>query len=392
MDAKRITDAVMRVTGDWAKQRKAEERERSRVYRRREALIRYRRITVKDAAYHVMSDAYLKASANGRLPAHARQIMYAARGSVQELSGRQLDDQYFTQTLLPDYMNDYPDETKDWDVVFDARGHFLEPHTDKNIPLGTLNVRHYLNEISTTQSPGITDGIEDSRADTFPTCGPNHRFSAVLFIEKEGFMPLFQRVKLAERYDIAIMSTKGMSVTASRLLVDHLCKDGVKLLVLHDFDKAGFSICATLQRDTRRYEFINAIEVVDLGLRLADVQEYDLESEEVSYGKSDPTYNLRENGATSEEIRFLYKGGNYSLGPYGNRVELNAFTSDKLIEWIERKLKQHGVEKVVPTKEVLELAYRRAVAINFLKSKQQELLEEAEAEALERDGTAGSRA
>ena len=33
----------------------------------------------------------------------------------------------------------------------------------------------------------------------------------MLFIEKEGFLPLFEAVHLAERYDLAIMSTKGMS-------------------------------------------------------------------------------------------------------------------------------------------------------------------------------------
>ena len=32
----------------------------------------------------------------------------------------------------------------------------------------------------------------------------------ILFIEKEGFMPLFEAVQLAERFDLAIMSTKGM--------------------------------------------------------------------------------------------------------------------------------------------------------------------------------------
>ena len=30
----------------------------------------------------------------------------------------------------------------------------------------------------------------------FPTFGPRHRYGAVLFVEKEGFMPLFQAVKL----------------------------------------------------------------------------------------------------------------------------------------------------------------------------------------------------
>ena len=50
-------------------------------------------------------------------------------------------------------------------------------------------------------------------------------------------MPLFEAVKLAERYDLAIMSTKGMSVTAARELVDVLCGDhGIPLL-----DTAGTS-------------------------------------------------------------------------------------------------------------------------------------------------------
>ena len=29
----------------------------------------------------------------------------------------------------------------DWDVVYDDRGHFTEPHTKRVIGLGTLNVR-----------------------------------------------------------------------------------------------------------------------------------------------------------------------------------------------------------------------------------------------------------
>ena len=66
--------------------------------------------------------------------------MYAARGEIQRLTGRTLDDQYFTQQLLPDFMNQYPNDTADWDVVFDARGHFHEPHTGRIVPLGTLEV------------------------------------------------------------------------------------------------------------------------------------------------------------------------------------------------------------------------------------------------------------
>jgi DNA topoisomerase VI subunit A len=53
--------------------------------------------------------------------------------------------------------------------------------------------------------------------------------------------------------DIAIMSTKGMSTTAARLLLDRLARRIDKVLVAHDFDVSGFSIFGTLGTDGRRY-------------------------------------------------------------------------------------------------------------------------------------------
>ena len=96
----------------------------------------------------VMEAAYLKASANGTLPAHARQIMYAARPAIMQMADRPVGkgfDQYFTQTLLPDYMEMF---RTDWNVVFDARGHFHEPHTETEVPLGTLQVRSHLASVA----------------------------------------------------------------------------------------------------------------------------------------------------------------------------------------------------------------------------------------------------
>ena len=52
-----------------------------------------------------MEEAYLKASANGTLPAHARQIMYQARGYIQERTGRNSSmTPTSPKTLLPNYM------------------------------------------------------------------------------------------------------------------------------------------------------------------------------------------------------------------------------------------------------------------------------------------------
>jgi hypothetical protein len=369
--AESILEAVLDVTKSWAKVRKDEERHRDRLWRRREMLVRPPRETIKDVAWAVMAGAYAKASAGGTLPAHARQIMYAARGEIQERTGRTLDDQYFCQTLLPDYMTEHP-ETAGWDVVFDARGHFAEPHTKRIVPLGTLDVRRYLGDIDdhTVEDPELQISGQDGR---YPTRGPRHRFGAILFIEKEGFMPLFERVHLAERYDLAVMSTKGLSVTASRQLVDELWT--IPLLILHDFDKAGFSILQTLHQDTRRYEFTNALDVIDLGLRLADVEAQHLQAEAVGYGTSDPRGNLRDNGATAEEIQFLCATTDVR-GYAGQRVELNAFPSDQLVAWIESKLRQQGVKKVVPSETILRAAYRRALQVELFRARAEAMAEE----------------
>jgi hypothetical protein len=373
MKDKSIIDLVTSVTKDWAKQRKAEEWHARSITRRREVLTYSRRTTIKDAAYEVMESAYLKASANGALPAHARQVMYAGRSYIQDVTGKALDDQYFTQTLLPDYITEYGCD--DWDLVFDARGHFTEPHTGLIVPLGTLDVRRYVQDVADSRPPSIDIDLQGFGGAVWPTCGPRNRYRAILFIEKEGFMPLFAKVRLAERYDIAIMSTKGMSVTASRLLVDTL---DVPLLVLHDFDKSGFSIAATLQRDTRRYQYENEVSLIDLGIRLGDVVVNKLESESVSYGKADPRQNLIENGATDEEVEFLCDRYDGLRGYHGQRVELNAFTSGKLVAWIEAKLKLHGIAKVMPSPENLALAYRRAFALEHVRK----ALEGIKAEAL----------
>ena len=168
------------------------------------------------------------------------------------------------------------------------------------------------------------------------------------------FMPLFDSVQIAQRFDLAIMSTKGMSSTAARRLMEKL--EGVRFFVLHDFDQAGFSIVGTMQRDTRRYQFKRPVDIVDIGLRLADVKAEKLEGERVKVRGESPENNLRLNGATEEEIAYLTGNGSGR----GKRVELNAMTSPQFINWIERKLKQHGVTKLIPDDTVLETAYRRA--------------------------------
>jgi hypothetical protein len=214
---------------------------------------------------------------------------------------------------------------------------------------------------------------------------PDNRFGAVLFVEKEGFMPLFRAVKLAQRYDLAIMSTKGLSTTAARQLVDHLVGEKkVPVFCIRDFDLDGFKIAGTLREGTRRYSW-RSRGAIDLGLRGEDIETWELEHEEVFYRgagghllddekairrKIEPT--LRGYDATAAEIEHLLT----------HRVELNAFPSDQFIEWIEGKLEEHGVEKIVPTDEVLLQAARGfardAIAARYLKALRDQIATEVD--------------
>ena len=343
-----VVDAVKSTTKEWARQRRAEERDASARLRRHDRMLRQHRTTILYAAWSVMEAAYAAASDNGTLPTRPRQIMYAARPEILRLTGKSsLDDRYFTQTLLPDFMEQNPELCESWDVVWDARGHFTEPHTQQGAALGTLEVRQYLG-----LRPERDEVVSISAAELFPTHGPEHRFSAVLFIEKEGFDPLLEAAQIAQRFDLAIMSTKGMSVTAARLLLDHLTDRGVgQIFVLHDFDVSGFSIFGTLGTDSRRYRFRNQIPVVDIGLRLEDVADMDLQAEPVAvqgdWGRRVET--LRRHGATDEETAFLAS----------RRVELNAMSSRTMVDFIEAKLAEHGIEKLIPDAAVIEEHARR---------------------------------
>src|SRR5262249_53757118 len=154
------------------------------------------------------------------------------------------------------------------------------------------------------------------------------------------------------------MSTKGVSVTAARALADDMChKYDIPLLIAHDFDKSGFSIAGTLRRDTRRYEFQNEIETIDIGLSLDDVEAMNLASEyqALKGDKEMMIANLRENDGTGEDIGFMLR--NFDRTQSIRSVELNAMTSPQFIEFIESKLEENNVGKIIPDDTVLGELY-----------------------------------
>ncbi|WP_145081741.1 toprim domain-containing protein [Aureliella helgolandensis] len=348
MKSDAIIGAIQSVTKGWAKQRKAEERGS----RRPRGYYYSNRVNFSDIAHQILPDAYQHASGNGRFPVSQRQMYYASREKFRELTGREIDAAYFSQTILRKYLNTH---TVDWKITADPRGTFTVPNANNEvrIPVGTLSIDRYLRDRT-----AVSDLQHISLPTQWPSIAENERYAAVLYIEKEGFEPLLNEAKIAERFDLAILSCKGQSVAAARQLVDHVCRvdGGVPLFVVHDFDEAGFQIasCLTseseyaLDNDRVAYHFQHQINVTDFGLRLADVEEYSLASEKVKYR------NICLENVTSEEVSYLRSG---------RRVELNAFTAPEFIGWLEGKLKGHLPMRLVPDIQVLEAAYRRAIAV-----------------------------
>jgi DNA topoisomerase VI subunit A len=350
--------AIKKVGRKWkAAKRHADKNDRvpyHRVYRMR--YYSEPKESIRDVAFEVMESAYMKASSNGKYPANARQIYYAARPEILSRLGKdELNSQYFTQTLLKDYLEE---NRPDWDVVWDARGHISEPHTGEVIGLGGLEVRGYIN---TFTSKYIETTPLYHPEILIPTIGPIHRFSKVLFIEKEGFNPLLDAVNIPGRFDIAITSSKGMPVAALCDLLSKMEELKVTAYCLHDFDVSGFTILKTLKQGARGSH--GSGKVIDLGFRIDDIQ--GLQSEPVTH-RGDIVNRLREAGATEEEIKFLRN----------ERVELNAMTSEEFVNWLETKLTKVGVKKYLPDEAVMGEAYKRAFYLMRLVEKEKELREE----------------
>jgi hypothetical protein len=224
----------------------------------------------------------------------------------------------------------------------------IEAHTDREVPLGTVEVRQYLGERSMSQASLALDAGSLS-----PTTGPENRYSAVLFIEKEGFDALLVQARIAERFDIAIMSTKGMSTTAARLLLDRLASRIDKVLVAHDFDVSGSAPSAPSVPTVAAIvsTVTSTLSTLDCGFPTSRLR-LDSEPVEQSGDWSMRVATLAAHGASTREISFLRR----------RRLERNAMPADVFIRFLEHKLAEHGIGKVVPDNDVLEQHARHILA------------------------------
>ena len=156
--AEEIIDITKGVTKEWAAQRKAEERGRSRSSRQ---YVYSDRVCFTDVVDDVLPQAYDHASGGGRYSVSKRQLFYAARKEFNERATSTCDElsyDYFAGTLLVQYINRHP-EAADWKVTADARGTLTVPNCghDERIPCGTIQIDGHLADADTDVDPFDVD-------------------------------------------------------------------------------------------------------------------------------------------------------------------------------------------------------------------------------------------
>jgi hypothetical protein len=266
---------------------------------------------IKEVVFNRLDDAIAHASGNGKFRYSLRQLFYAVRPYVEEETGAELTYEYFTQLITE------KEDGCDLPGIYrDSRGSAYHPHLRQEIPLGTIEVERYER--------------------------PDYYFNKVLFIEKEGVISILKEAGWPERWDCALMSSKGYGSRAARDLIDKIAEtsEPVQVFCAHDCDASGTMIYQTLCEATKaRPE--RKIEIFNLGLDVVEAQGMGLQVEKLKDGnKPKPVADYV--GSADEDWFSHY------------RIELNAMTTPQLIEWLDGKMTRYADQfKVVPPEPVV---------------------------------------
>jgi Histidine kinase-, DNA gyrase B-, and HSP90-like ATPase len=282
------------------------------------------KLKIKEAVFAMLPEAYARGTNGERIPAYARDLFYEIRPLIEAYIDvdATLDFNYFSQNLLTEYRQKHRPLPL---LYYKARGVLYEPHSGREIPLGTREVDSY----------------------TFPIW----LYDKILYIEKAGMLEALKVARLAERYDMAIVAAEGYATEAVRLLFQHADQQQqYQLFVLHDADPDGYNIARTLRAATRRMPD-HAVDVIDLGLRLTEALEMGLQTETFVRKKALP----EELELGDIEQRYWAVGVEEQGRLVTKRVELNALPVRERAAYIERKLAGVGATaKVIPPNAALQ--------------------------------------
>jgi hypothetical protein len=271
------------------------------------------RLSQKDVVIDNLNAVIADVSGDGEFRFNERQLFYALRPIVMNETSEELKIGNF-KTIITDYENERGEIPG---MYREPRGSIYHPHLGETITLGTLMVEDYER--------------------------PEWLFNKVVYIEKEGFSEALKDVRWAERHDCMLMSSKGNTTRAAKDLVDKLAEhdEPVTIFCVHDADAYGTMIYQTFQEATKA-RGARKIKIVNLGLEPWEAITIGLEVETVEQG------NRRK--PVADYIR-QRDDADWDDWLQTNRVELNAMTTPRFIEWLDSKMADYG--KLVPPPEVL---------------------------------------
>lgn len=296
------------------------------------------RMTKKEAVFQVISEAVRQQRDGTDLPFSSHSLFYKIRPLfLHLLPGETLTAGYCEQTLVPAYERECGPITG---MYREPRGDLHEPHDPdgvRAVRLGTREVAAYV--------PSAWN------------------YDKILVVEKAGLWPVLQAARIADRYDMAVVTSEGFAAEAPRDLLAELHGRDMTVFVLHDADHPGYNIARTLGEETERMPD-HHVDVVDLGLTVDAAIELGMDAEPYIRERALPVRLIpRLTDAAREWFTGTVVERDYEGKPAKwrcKRVELNAFTSPGLIAYIEAGLRACGADgKVIPPPQVLEAEARR---------------------------------
>jgi hypothetical protein len=292
--------------------------------------------TQKSIILGCLDAAIAKASDNGNYRFSLRQLFYAVRPFMLDSLGKEPDYGYFGRVI-----GEYEDELgRDVPGIFrDARGTLYHPHNRETIALGTRNVEEY-------KRPAWT-------------------FNKVLYSEKEGFFEIMRSVNWPERHDCALLTSKGFASRAARDVIDLLGETDEELTFycIHDADAYGTTIYQALQ-DATKARPARKVQIVNLGLEPDEAVKMELQIEPVE-----------RKGEGSAAVAG-YVSPEWAEWLQTKRVELNAMTTPRFLEWLDGKFEGRD-DKVVPPVKVAVEHLSRGVHVHLYGIISAEVLREA---------------
>ena len=280
--------------------------------------------TVRDIVIPLFPDAIEKVSSSGKYGFSVRQLYYVIRPLyATEKAGQksQLEYNYFAK-LLEEYERSIGRRI----ALREINGEMIAPHEAEGCALGTAEVAQYV--------------------------VPKHKFNKIIYIEKRGFIDPIVTSNFHNRFDVAIAAGVGFSTWAARDLLAKIQRiTPIKIFCVHDADIAGCDINRTLSLPSPFNNY--RLKVIDLGLTPKQAIERNMEVETYYYKQGLPCELAKT--LSPQEIEWLKGGEEYPPFDNAQRVELNAFTPEEFLKWLEERLDELGIkEKVRPEDKVVD--------------------------------------